>query len=99
VPAGLTVSIAGLQDVAHRLATSAARATRGNANRFESNSNPKSGAAKNVATDSGSQRVADLLDLADKPSNLVYTPSYAEDQLSMRKAVHTYRSAMDTVPA
>jgi hypothetical protein len=89
VPHSLTVSISGLQDAAHRLATSAAHAGSGPTRK----SGPEtSNAGRGSTVEPGIQRLTDLVTVSDNPGDYLYTPSYAEDRLTMRQAVHAYTS-------
>ncbi len=89
----LSVSVAGLQDAASRLSTSASRVIRSAtptgwqgfgdlASRSEISSN---------ASLSGPARTSDLSGTVAS-EGVLYTPSYSEDVISMRLAVQAYKA-------
>jgi hypothetical protein len=98
VASGMTVSIAGLQDAATRLATAAARTVRSSAAPFTPEFSGRAAATIDSNPDPLMHRTADLVQFPEHSANL-YTPSYAEDIVSMRLAVHAYKANVRMVRA
>jgi hypothetical protein len=90
----MSVSVAGLQDAATRLATAASRVSRNSADSAKitysdaQSSNQLNAAASPARPVSQTTRLSEPV-MADQ---LLYTPSYAEDMISMKNAIHAYKA-------
>jgi hypothetical protein len=91
----LSISAARFQDAATRLATSAARATRPadvRTGKFAEQSELLSTETLKNTANGGTARISDLAN-AQIPDNLMYTPSFTEDLVTMRLAVQAYKAS------
>jgi hypothetical protein len=85
------LSIAGLQDAAGRLSTSAARAMRSGSG-FDMSRSYVAGETSTAVAGGPGLPLVGSVHLPGATGDTLYQPSYAEDLLSMRLAVNAYRA-------
>ena len=89
--AGLSIATAGMLDASNRLATAASRIAQTSTSAFSATS---AAASPAVAVNAGAADTASLARQTPKapPGAVLYTPSYAEDIVTMKLASAAYKA-------
>ncbi len=97
----LSVSVAGLLDASNRLSTSASRIVRQTTTSFDSLARSGQTGASPAEAPPATPRSLSPSDLSDAPplGSSLYTPSYAEDIISMKMASAAYKANAKMIKA